>query len=227
MPTDLLVDAYFQARTVKGYRYLDDAGKIMNQWDTYFPEKTVGIDGLNMANMDAVLRRLRVDMNNIWLNLNIPDNIDQVVNLAHDTTTRVAEIIGVDQFRRVGLRLEYVYAVKDTGSATVQAISNLFSGQWLTATDNAVWRRRAFQFMVPLNSRDPEVNLRVAVVRRHPKMQPRKELPESGIMADLDLFRTGIIDVRDLKAFLSKAKEWIEKEFPSVRDDLLKEVDLG
>lgn len=226
MPSDFLVDAYFQADTVRGYRYLDDAGKIMNRWDSQFPEKSVGLEGLTMANKSAVMRQLRVDTRTIWLNLHSPDNLQQVQNLAYEVTSEISDTIGVDQFRRVGLRLQYVYGVRNTDIATAPLVRNLLAEEWLRDIDSTFWTAKAFEFMVPLPAEGINVNLRVALVRRNPIAQAGEKIPVQGIMIDLDLFRSEVTDLRDLKGILRKAAGWADGEFPRIRERVLQGVEI-
>ena len=50
MPNLVLAKAFCQVNTVKGNRYLDDAGLIMNAYADQFPEMNVGLNGLIMTN---------------------------------------------------------------------------------------------------------------------------------------------------------------------------------
>lgn len=226
MPSDLLVDAFFQADTIRGYRYLDDAGKIMNRWDSFFPEKSVGLEGLTMTNKGAVMRQLRVDARTIWLHLHIPDNIQQVESLVHDTATGVSEIIAVEQFRRIGLRLQFVYGVQSADAAIPFVVQNLYGVQWLRKNDLLFWKNKGFEFMVPLPADGISVNLRVSLVRRDPKTPVRKNIPIEAIMIDLDLFRHEVTDIRDLKGILGKVLIWLDQGLPNTRDNVLQGVQI-
>lgn len=226
MSPDLLVEAFFQASTVKGHRYLDDAGKIMNRWDAHFPEKSVGLDGLIMANADSVFRGLRVDTRTIWIHCSLPDSLNRVVSLAHDTTAEIAKIIEVDQFRRIGLRLQYVYGVQNLENAAQQMAENLFSTSWCNMTDPSFLSRSGFEFMVPLGTEELAANLRVGVVKRDPKVKVKEKIPETGIMIDLDIIRSQITDIRDLKGILGKAKSLVEDKLPTIRDNVLQGVNI-
>ena len=90
-----LTDSYFQANTIKGHRYLDDAGKIMNRWDSEFPNKDVGLQGLSMRNPDALMRELRVDNRTIWIRFSFADRLRQITELSINITTEICEILEV------------------------------------------------------------------------------------------------------------------------------------
>jgi hypothetical protein len=204
---------------VKGHRYLDDAGKIMNHWDSEFPTKEVGLDGLLMTNPHAILRDLRIDNRTIWIHLRLPEAVKQVVDLSMNITEQICEIIDVKQFGRLGLRLNFIHDLGDSSNMLDIVGSNLFSSECLQLAKTA-GSGGDFDFALLLGTKDVSLNLRVATVRKKPDVKLDKELPESGVLLDVDIFREGTSFLDDMKRFGRLAKDWVDDELPKIENTL-------
>lgn len=220
MTEHLLVDAFCQADMVRGWRYLDDAGRIMNKWDSAFPEKTVGLDGLMMRNRDAVFETLKVNPLIVWLHFSLPEKLDDVISTSEATIEGVSEILGVSQYRRIGVRVQYLHGIDrdKLGQAVQQMAQNLFSSKWAADPAIPIISPFNFEFMVKVANEPIEVNLRVGTVSILPESRHKKNLPETGTLIDLDLYHRRIIHIADLRGFMKRVKDWLSGELPHIEN---------
>jgi len=215
-----LVDSFFQANTIKGHRYLDDAGKIMNRWDSEFPNKDVGLSGLLMRNPDAMLRELRVDNRTIWIHFSLADRLRQIIDLSIDITTEICDILEVNQFSRLGLRIQFIYDVSDVTGESGQITDRIF----VPALQDIMEGRQpqdSFQFAVNTGTQQNPVTLRVAAVEKKPEAKTPSGFPEHGLLVDADIFQTQTSYLDDLKRFMRSAQNWVDRELPKIENAIL------
>jgi len=220
----VLVNAYCQVDILKGFRYLDDAGKIMNKYDDDFPEKTVGVEGLHMVNKGGVLNELRVSPQRIWLRFAKPDTLQYVLDHAWPLIRDVAAIIDVVEARRFGLRLEHLYPVSDAEAATRTAAGTIFADALLGAGAEP----SSFEAIVETKAKDLEVVLRVRPVQRAIKPRETDTLPDFGIMFDADICWGGeAAPVADVRKFLGACGKWVKSSLPPLAERVMAEVKSG
>ena len=215
-----LTDSYFQANTIKGHRYLDDAGKIMNRWDSEFPNKDVGLQGLSMRNPDALMRELRVDNRTIWIRFSFADRLRQITELSINITTEICEILEVKQFSRLGLRIQFIYDVSDVTGESGQLINRIFVPV-LQDIIKGGQPQDSFQFAVNAGSSQKPVTLRVATVEKKPEAKSPPGFPEYGLLIDADIFQTQTSHLDDLKRFMQSAQNWVDDELPKIESAVL------
>ncbi len=201
-----IANAFVQANTVKGNRYLDDAGKIMNEWDDSFPEKQVGLEGLHMRNSDKALREMRVSTSTIWLAFFEPDTLQLVLDQSSNVIQKVAEIIEVEKFSRVGVRTQYVYPVGDVPKA-VASLAKRIVGTYVESLvdDKSKWH--ALEVATDVVKENARVKLIITFVTRSQQKGNISKLPPHGVMFDIDVLTKPdeSIDASRLKGFLRHA----------------------
>ena len=215
-----LTDSFFQANTIKGHRYLDDAGKIMNRWDSEFPNKEVGVTGLLMRNPDAMLRELRVDSRTIWIHFSFADTLKQIIDLSINVTTEICDILEVKQFSRLGLRIQFIYDMSEITGEDGQITNRIF----VPALQGIMEGRQpqdSFEFAVNTGTQRTPVTLRVATVEKKPEAKAPSGFPKQGLLvdADISLKQTSYLD--DLKRFMRSAMSWVDNELPKIENAIL------
>lgn len=107
--------AFFQASTIKGARYLDDAGKILNDYKNDYYDSTVGLEGLHLAKpkKDGFPDEIVVDMNRIWMACYGDGCISKIRASAETITKSISKHIGVDSYSRLGFRVYYFKSVSN------------------------------------------------------------------------------------------------------------------
>ncbi len=101
--------AFFQASTVRGARYIDDAGKIINDYRDDYYDINVGVEGLRLAKpkKDDMPDEIAIDMDRIWIACYGEGCIKKVKGNAEEITKLVSRHIGVDSYHRLGFRVHY------------------------------------------------------------------------------------------------------------------------
>jgi hypothetical protein len=220
----VLVNVFCQVDILKGFRYLDDAGKIMNKYDDDFPEKRVSPEGLHMINKGAVLSEVRVSPEQIWLGFAKPDSLQYVLDHAWPLVRDVAAIIEVVEARRFGLRLEHLCPVSDAEAATRSAARTIFADVLLPASAEPSF----FEAMVETKAEDLEIALRVRPVRRVIKPREPDTLPDFAMMFDADIHRGGeALPVADVRKFLRACGSWVKSSLPPLAKRVMAEVKSG
>ncbi len=215
-----LTDSYFQANTIKGYQYLDDAGKIMNQWDSEFPNKNVGLDGLLMRNPDAFMRELRVNDQTIWMHFSLADRLRQITELSINTTIKICGILEIKQFSRLGLRIQFIYAMSDVTGESGQLINRIFVPALQDIIEGGQ-PQGGFQFAVNAGTQQNPVTLRIATIEKKPEAKSPPGFPEHGLLIDADIFQTQTSHLDDLKRFMQSVQNWVDDELPKIEGAVL------
>lgn len=204
----VVANAYFQANIIKGWRYLDDAGKIANRWLDQFTETSVGIDGLIMRNPDAILRELRVSVDRIWLAFSTPDTIRLVCDQSAKICTEISDIIDVDSYKRLGIRLEYLHGMPDTKSCERLVSSNLVPDSFRDSLKAAGLDLHSADTNINLYDSKLKVRLSIRPVRRARKPSKPDKLPDIGVMFDVDLYQDEQTDKAKILTFVRAVEAW-------------------
>jgi hypothetical protein len=213
----LLANSYIQVDTIKGNRYLDDAGKIMNEWDDIFPSKEVGLQGLKMANTNSDIRELHASTERIWVHIELPSNIQYAVATGQPFIKRSADIIQVKEFKRMGLRAQYVVPWDQSEASTLRLTATLFNPALTKQLTDANLSIRAISSQFSFVLEAFSANLQISYVDRSPSAKNAEQLPEKGLMFDWDLFRAdGKFTADDLRKFLANGQRWLSDKMPSV-----------
>lgn len=110
--TDLQnVEGFIQIDLVRGFKYIDRAGEIVN----YFhkngspPVFHMDINRLIIKNPDTSTADFKVSSKDVWGHYHMPDSLDHIENLYEKYTKDVCEILEVDEIKRVGWRNYFIY----------------------------------------------------------------------------------------------------------------------
>jgi len=222
----VLVRAFCQLDFIKGNRYLDDAGKIMNEFEGEFPEKEVGVKGLTMVNRDSPLRRAFVSVDRVWTGFEEPDTLTFVADQAWRVFKTVCEIIEVSEAKRFGIRFEHLYPLRLEGDALAGAIrstaTRAVGASLLAAVPENL---SSFEAILDSTWKDVGVRLQLAPVRRLVEPESPDGLPDHAIMFDADIHREAkSMPVSDARRLFRAGVEWITEEFPGVAKAVLGEV---
>lgn len=214
----VLAQAFCQVDVVKGFRYLDDAGKIMNEYDAEFPEKNVGIQGLTMSNKTATLRGLAVSVSRIWLSFFKPDTLQYVLDQSWQRVNKITELTGVTGATRFGFRTENVVPIEDEDAVMKKVGPRVITPTILPKDEKTL---RSFGAMAEIRLDDMEAAIRVHLVRKADKAV-ESELPEQGIMFDIDVYRGGdMLPINEYRAFLRKAIGWLDSYLPTLMREVV------
>ena len=206
-----LVNCFFQVNLVRGFRYLDDAGKIMNRWDEEFSEKAVGLNGLVMRNPAAQsLVQVQVDTSKIWAHFRKPPTLTYVFDHAANLADEISAILGVETYRRTALRVQYVAPVGNVDSASRRLGADV--APYLIEMV-ASQQREVEGLEMAIRVADPLLSSRVAIGVTSRELVPdsANDLPERAILFDADLFSTETIEARRAKLVLLRIPGWLKE----------------
>ena len=228
--TDLIIHrAFCQANLIKGYQYLDDAGKIMCKYDDRLPEWRVGVEGLIMRNPQKgggdALKQLSVNVQRIWLAFHEPATVNYVLNHATSILLDISEIIHVQAYSRLGVRFQFLYKVDDFARAlhdfshTVLDFSKINWDQIGEIQGLTVQSRHAVGDTLAAT-----INLS-PVLRREAKAEEitRDKLPQYAMMIDVDTFTSGEFRVERavLRKFFRQVQEFLQGPLPTFLTPIL------
>ena len=205
MPKSKLVGAFFQMDTVRGNRYLDDAGQIMNQYEAILPQMDVGIEGLRMRGGDGPIREMRVSTRQIWISFQDPDSLQLAIDHALPVVQSICEIIHVTAAKRFGLRTEFLASPPDMKELISPLANDLFSSSLIETQDKI----STFETMLGFQWDDLHGNVRVRPVQEVRGGTVRENF---GLMFDIDVYQEGAdLQVNKLNTFLRSAHGTIKE----------------
>jgi len=219
----VIANGYFQASLVKGWRYLDDAGKVVNRWLDQFPDTTVGIEGLIMRNPDAIMREVRVSVDRIWLAFSAPDTVRLVCDQSAKICTEISEIIDVKSYTRLGIRLQYLQATPDVESCERLVTGNLVPDSFRTLLNEAGLNLRSANVNVDLYDSKLKVRLSVRPVRRIRKPSKPDKLPDMGVMFDIDMYQDQQTERAKISTFVRAVEAWSKENVYRIAEFSLRE----
>lgn len=126
--------AFFQANLIKGGRYLDVAGAIINDYRDAYDKFTVGLNELQFVKPknNNMPDSIAVNIDRIWIANYGPGSIKKVKETAEAITRDISRHLGVDSYSRLGFRVHYFKRVKDVRSYSRRVYSATASSQLQT-----------------------------------------------------------------------------------------------
>jgi len=186
-----LHQVFVQSGLVKGYRYLDLSGVVLNRIGDLYEE--IGIDPAG-----GVLKKrknirdpyaIRFSTEAIWLQYAPIESLEYVVDTAHEWINSIAKDIEVRNFRTLGVRSHYFVASTNIIKSST-LLARKISGDILqdTITDVSEPRDVGLNYMV----RVPVKNF-IAVVRAQTIRVVREAIepvdyPSDGLLFDVDIY---------------------------------------
>jgi hypothetical protein len=120
---------YYQVNFIKGYRYIDKAGEILNSYQTEDGRLSYDInaDRLIIRNVfnEKTLAELKIATTDFWCHFDQPSNFGTATRVFIEEATKTLGIVEVDNLTRVGVRAQYIL---ETGE-NVENIGNIGSGE--------------------------------------------------------------------------------------------------
>lgn len=220
MPEPILFKVFCQANTIKGWRYLDDAGRIMNLYADQFPDLSVGLRGLVMKNPTAVVEEARVSGNDIWIGFARPATTQLVQDHAWRYVTTVSDIIDVTSYSRVGVRFQYLREVASVAKA-MPRLAAVVLGPALTSLGESPGSVEGKIEVTGPDGLDARVS--VTFVRAaDPTADPA--LPSEGLMLDADISRTSTMTRVEVRRTLQAALAWGDTAMKGLAERIAQEA---
>lgn len=108
------VDSFIQIDLVKGYKYVDKAGEIVNVFATedHNPTSQIGMDGVVFNNPTNEITEFKVSSQIIWAHFSKPGSLEIVERNFNSRALTISEILSVKTYKRIGWRNVFIYYPK-------------------------------------------------------------------------------------------------------------------
>jgi len=166
----LIRNAYVQANTVAGWRYLDLSGVVINRLGPTYSQVTINTAGGTLSEplVDNVPSSVQFTPHRILLRYEPIESLQLVADTASDTIRSIAADLEVRKFARVGLRVQYFVPCRDLVLATRMLLRNI--AKPLLADQDTPDAREStnleLAFPVALDRSDAMVRVRVVRIER-------------------------------------------------------------
>ncbi len=225
---DLTLEAaYYQVDTIRGFRYLDMAGVVMNRWDDEFPKKSVSTNGLDLSGGSGPIVRATVSNTKIWTHVRRPSSPGNALEIASDFCDAVGSILGVTRYKRAGLRLQYAKDIEHREVAVRRASESLLSPQFnAVADDRSVVDGVRVQKDLVMGT--VRMHLIVGIEQRsdaakdisEDKQDEGDEERKSTLVVDADIYIQEDSDVPRARSSLKRGLRWFDGLTPAILESL-------
>ncbi len=214
--TDLAIDqSFMQVNLVRGYKYIDRAGEIVNSF--YYKDKvphfTMDLNGLVIERPEESAQQLKVSSNDIWVFFTEPSSLEYMDSFFVKKVEDITKILDVSEVSRAGWRHYFIHEFKDEKQR-----NSCFDK--FAAVENSIVED------ITLSARLKEISLTI----RLKQVLKKKDKSFPGILIDVDLFReySPRLTVDKLKSVYSDFKTLLRSdEFLSLMNKIISEKDNG
>lgn len=107
-------DSFMQINYLRGFKYVDKAGEIVNSFFTGRIEPPYQMTGreLIIKESDTDTKTYRIAVNNVWGHYSSPDNLGNIETDFLKKESEILKILEVDKIVRIGWRNYFVYELK-------------------------------------------------------------------------------------------------------------------
>ncbi|MBU4017419.1 hypothetical protein KKF69_08170 [Patescibacteria group bacterium] len=107
------VESFIQADFVKGYRYIDRAGELVNKFhlNSTPPKFAMNLDGLVIIMPDSNIKEIKISSLSFWAHFLKPDSLDQARQLFEQKLKVTNKVLEPEGYSRLGWRNYFIYEV--------------------------------------------------------------------------------------------------------------------
>lgn len=181
---------FVQASLVSGFSYLDRSGAVLNVIATRY--KTIDV----VDPQGTVLREpkdpsdpyaIRFGFDRIWLHFIGAKSPEDIVPTAPPIIRKIAELLQVSQFDRLGLRAEYYVQCADVLKAGYQVAKRIMAGRIGDILTPSPREDHRLELTIPFVYEEKQILLRVRWISiSRPATQPG-DYPGPGLLFDVDV----------------------------------------
>ncbi len=223
-----LHNVFVQANTIRGYRYLDLSGVVLNRIAKNYVRYAIEPSGcvLIEPNDSHVPYSVRFSSERIWLQYRDIESLNHVVDTAPEWIRSIAQDVQVNRFSRLGFRSVYFIPSNDWVNDT-SALAQLMTGEILrdkiTQTVDAETLR--FEYGLRIPSGNLYIHIRINAVGPIGDEGGETGYPSAGIVFDLDIFMRDSkgpgIPRRETNKFVVAAKDKIQEYLEDIGSKIL------
>jgi len=189
-------ESFIQAHTIKGFKYIDKAGEIVNFYHrkNEIPSFSMNLDGLIIEKPMEKIETLKITPTFVWMKFIEIDTLDNISRIYSTELEKICNILEIKQVSRLGWRNYFVYEFINTKQA-----------------------EKTFERLKILNKTKTEfIRLKIDTDKSFEgtlMLQPlaRSDNPEKKAMLfDVDLFKRGETDIKDTQIILRTFREYLQ-----------------
>lgn len=193
-------ESFLQLDTVKGFKYIDKAGELVNLYVTNNkpPKFQMDLSGLIVDNPTKKISQLKVSPDMVWSNFKEISSLDEISLSFLNEVTPILDILEITQLKRIGWRNYFIYEFKnfDERDKYFKALNKLNPNKSeVTSLSLRI-----------LSSSDLKGNLLIQAVKKN------EDFSKVAVLFDVDIFLEGVFDVSDLKSKLTTIRQYLTSE---------------
>lgn len=191
-------ESFFQLNTIKGFKYIDKAGEIVNAYhiEENVPSFSMGLEGLVIEKPKDKIDILKITSQTIWAKFSQINSLDMIIRLFVQEASNIINILEVEKINRIGWRNYFIYDFIDK---TKQ--DEYFKK--LVTLNNLTLSTASFHIST---KHDFKINLIIQPVIKN------DEQMTSGVLFDVDIYQTDNIDTKGISTTLDSFRKYILDE---------------
>lgn len=190
-------ESFLQINIVKGFKYIDLAGEIVNQYhkkDTP-PKFRMGLEGLVIENPLNYIDLLKVTPTIIWGKFSNNPSFDSILKIFNEQANNILQILKVDKINRIGWRNYFIYEVNQ--NKLDEYFKKYFQPNTLKITSYT---------SELVTNKDFKANLTVVPVVKNDSGSTK------GLLFDVDIFQTGNFTPDQINQILKNFREFLSNK---------------
>ncbi len=204
----------------------------MNHYDTDFPDKKVGIQGLTMSNPDSVLSQLFVSSDRIWVHFEEPDSLTYAGDQGWKMINQICNFLDIDTLSRASMRIQYAVATSDLQKTVTRVVQHSFSPRLQdllvepNSEDDALEFQERFQqwsFSLPVRHETLRIDMYMTGAQYVRKAPKNRHLPDHLVVLDIDGYQNGTFSLLQGRRIGKEVEQWASRTMPDLLVDLLEE----
>jgi hypothetical protein len=192
------VESFLQILFVKGYKYIDKAGEIVNYFykDHQEPKFSMDLSKLDIFEPDHKINSIKISAQTFWAHFDKPDSLEQIDSYFGSKAHDVIKILEVEQINQIGWRNYFVYKF-NTSEDRKKVLSKFNPITDIEFSD------------ITLTTTIQKVNL---IIKLRKVVETSSEQP--AILIDIDLYQKyeELIGINLINPTLTKFKEIIRSD---------------
>lgn len=189
-------ESFFQVNTIKGFKYIDKAGEIVNSYHkkNEMPIFNMNLDGLVIEKPVDKVEQLKVTPTSIWMRFVEIDSLDNISRIYSKALQNVCDILSVEKANRIGWRNYFVYEFTEKKHEE-KVIKNiqLFDLGKTEFIRIKIENLKSFEAVLML------------------QLLAKAENPEKkALLFDIDLFQRGELEVGNSQSILKNFREYLQ-----------------
>ena len=207
--TDLkLQDSFYQLNLIKGFKYIDKAGEIVN---LYYegdkpPNLNVGIDGLYLKSPEEYIEVLKYSSDRLWMKFDKINTIDQVIQFIRKPINITKDIQKVEIISRIGWRNIFLIELINT-----QEVNNIEKILEIIPNTNTL----SFRITHSKNEIKSVIEIELLV--------SKKEENKKALQINADAFIQENIKIDDVAKRTKEIMQYFKNDFIELINQLLRE----